>query len=243
MRMSDAETMSKNPDSFYRTGQAKERSNSLVEEIFKKWIAANAKGPDILDSGCGDGSITADLAKRFTVTGIDISEQNLKKARQLGFRTLKQDLGKRMPVKDRSFDTVISNQVIEHIYDTDFYLEDIYRALKPGGILIVTTPNAVSLSDRLRALLGKLPIAAEVSTRYRLRDSHPPAGHIRIYTFEQLRHQLQRTGFRVIEESTTNFPFPIYWGLPGALKRLAIKLGRLKPSFGGQIMMRAVKPQ
>ncbi len=233
----------KDPHSFYSTGQAAERSNSLVEEIFKKWIAANAKGPDILDSGCGDGSITAGLAKRFTVTGVDISEQNLKKAKQLGFRTLKQDLGKRMPVKNNSFDTVISNQVIEHIYDTDFYLEDIYRALKPGGILLITTPNAVSLSDRFRALLGDLPIAAEVSTRYRLRDSHPPAGHIRIYTFEQLRHQLQRTGFKVIEKRTTNFPFPIYWGLPGILKHIAIKLGHLKPQFGGQIMMKAVKPQ
>lgn len=232
----------KDPHSFYSAGQAAERSNYAVEEIFRKWLAANAKGPKILDSGCGDGSITAGLAKRFAVTGVDISEQNLKKAKRLGFRTLKQDLGKKMPVKDNSFDTAISNQVIEHIYDTDFYLEDVYRVLKPGGILLVTTPNAASLADRFRALLGRLPIAAEVSTRYKLGDSLPPAGHIRLYTFEQLRRQLQRTGFKVAEERTTNFPFPIYWGLPRMLKSLAIKLGRLKPSLGGQIMTKAVKP-
>lgn len=233
----------KDPHSFYSAGQAAERSNSVVEEIFKKWLSAHAQGPKILDSGCGDGSITADLAKRFKATGVDISEENLKKARTRGFRTVKQDLGKKMPVKDNSFDTVISNQVIEHVYDTDFYLADIYRILKPGGILLITTPNAASLTDRLRVLIGKLPIAAEVSTRYRLGDKNPPAGHIRLYTFEQLRHQLKRTGFKVVEERTTNFPFPIYLGLPGILKRLAIKLGRLKPSFGGQIMMKVVKPE
>lgn len=231
----------KDQHSFYTAGQAAERSNSVVEEVLKKWLSAHAKGPKILDSGCGDGSVTSELAKKFDTTGVDISDENLKKARTRGFRTVKQDLGKKMPVKDNSFDTVISNQVIEHIYDTDFYLEDIYRVLKPGGILLITTPNAVSLSDRLRAVMGKLPIAAEISTRYRLGDKNPPAGHIRLYTFEQLRRQLQRTRFKIIEECTTNFPFPIYWPLPRFLKQAAIRLGRFMPTLGGQILIKASK--
>lgn len=221
--------------------ESKQEVTGFVEKIFRKWIVANAKGPRILDLGCGDGTITAVLTDKYEVVGVDISESNLDQARKLGLRTLKHDLGKKLPFGDGEFDTVVSSQVLEHLYDTDFYLEEAFRVLKKGGVLLLTTPNAVSLTDRVRVMLGKLPITCEVSMRYKLGSKDLPNGHIRPYTFPELRFQLTRTGFKVVDERTTNFPFPIYWSVPNVLKETAVRLGRLKPSFGGQIMVKAVK--
>jgi len=212
----------------------------FVEEIFKKWIAKNARGR-VLDSGCGDGAVTAEIAKRLEVTGIDVSEKNLKVAKKAGLRTVMHDLAKKLPFKAEEFDTAISNQVLEHVYDTDFYLGEIYRVLKKGGVLLITTPNAVSLTDRFRVMFGKLPITCEVSLRYKMGTKEPPNGHIRPYTFPELEYQLRRIGFKIAEERTTNFPFPVYWKVPGILRQLAVMAGKIMPSFGGQIMMKAVK--
>ncbi|MBI2549619.1 class I SAM-dependent methyltransferase [Candidatus Woesearchaeota archaeon] len=229
-------------DYFYRDRyKPRERVNLFVEKIFLAWISANAKGKKVLDSGCGNGIRTAQLTKDFDVTGIDISENNLKQARMLGLKAIRHDFTKKLPFRDAEFDTAVSCQVIEHVYDTDFYLSEIHRVLKKGGTLLITTPNAVSLTDRLRVMFGKLPVTCEVSLHYKIGSKEKPNGHIRPYTFPELRHQLQRIGFKVVEERTTNFPFPVYWAMPAALKKLATRLGALKPSFGGQIMVKAVK--
>ena len=231
-----------NVDQFYKDRYApKETISAFVEKVFQRWILANAKGRKVLDSGCGDGALTAQLARSFEVTGVDISEGSLRQARKLGLKTVKHDFTKKLPFRDEEFDTAVSSQVLEHIYDTDFYLSEIYRVLKKVGMLLITTPNAVSLTDRARVMFGKLPITCEVSLQYKLGSKEKPNGHIRPYTFSELRNQLRRTGFKIVEERTTNFPFPVYWNVPGALKLLAVRLGTLKPSFGGQIMIKAVK--
>ena len=231
------------PARFYEERYAsKQEISKFVERVMQAWIVKNAIGPKILDSGCGDGAVTAPLARKYVVTGIDVSEKNLRNARKLGLHAVRHDFClKKLPFRDEEFDTVVSNQVIEHIYDTDFYLEELHRVLKRGGVLLMLTPNAVSLTDRIRVLLGRLPITCEISMRYKLGSSEPPNGHIRPYTFPELRHQLRRTGFKVVGERTTNFPFPVYWNVPNALKQAAVKMGQILPSFGGQIMMKAIR--
>ena len=49
--------------------------------------------------------------------------------------------GKPIPVATDSVDVVFSKSVIEHIYNTDLFLSEIYRALRPGGLMIVMTPD------------------------------------------------------------------------------------------------------
>ncbi|MFN6992331.1 MAG: methyltransferase domain-containing protein, partial [Fervidobacterium sp.] len=67
------------------------------------------------------------------------------------------DLNKSFPLKNESFDTVVSMDVIEHLYDVDNFLSEIYRILKNGGKAIISTPNLISWRNRLNILLGKNP--------------------------------------------------------------------------------------
>ena len=62
-----------------------------------------------------------------------------------------------LPYEDSFFDIVILASVIEHLYNPHRVLDEIARTLKPGGILLVETPNAVASGRRIDALLGKNP--------------------------------------------------------------------------------------
>ncbi|MCK4816592.1 class I SAM-dependent methyltransferase [bacterium] len=48
--------------------------------------------------------------------------------------------GKHIPLDDSSFDSIVTNQVFEHVFNPDEYLSEIYRVLKPGGTLLMTVP-------------------------------------------------------------------------------------------------------
>jgi 2-polyprenyl-3-methyl-5-hydroxy-6-metoxy-1,4-benzoquinol methylase len=102
----------------------------------------------VLDYGCGTGYGTAMLAESAAlVTGIDIVPDVIEHARQsyvapgINFRVVDPAEKGNLPFDDGTFDTVTSFQVIEHVYDVDRYLSEIARVLKPGGILVVATPD------------------------------------------------------------------------------------------------------
>ncbi|MFN4083460.1 MAG: class I SAM-dependent methyltransferase [Bacteroidia bacterium] len=102
----------------------------------------------IADIGCADGYGTtylADFAKE--ATGVDYSETTLKKARQKhGHKSnlsFKQGSVPPLPFNDESLDVVTSFQFIEHIHDRIGFIKEVYRVLKPGGVFLCSTPNAL----------------------------------------------------------------------------------------------------
>jgi 2-polyprenyl-3-methyl-5-hydroxy-6-metoxy-1,4-benzoquinol methylase len=52
---------------------------------------------------------------------------------------------------------IIASEIIEHVFNTDFFIEELKRILKPIGIIILTTPNMHSATNRLLFLMGKFP--------------------------------------------------------------------------------------
>jgi len=80
-------------------------------------------------------------------------------------------------------------EVIEHVVDTDHVLGEIARVLRPGGVLVITTPNLASLENRVRLLLGRYPMWMDIQI--------VGTGHVRYYTPRMLRAHLQQHGFRV----------------------------------------------
>lgn len=155
-------------------------------------------GVTILDIGCNDGSIGSLLRKKKNIVyGLDIAEHKVKAARKKGIKATTCDIeSKRLPYHNDFFDVVLLTDVIEHVFDTDRVLEDIYRVLKKGGMLLITTPNVASLLRRCMLVCGINP-CLEYSARY-MGSSLSPVGHIRYYTHADLRHQLQTCGFHHI---------------------------------------------
>ena len=78
----------------------------------------------VLDCGCGTGDFTIKIAKKGVneVYGIELYENDIKSAKEKGIRVLRADLNTTFPFRDNSFDVVHSNQVIEHIYNTDGFI-------------------------------------------------------------------------------------------------------------------------
>lgn len=88
-----------------------------------------------LDVGCG----TQPYRELFTVetyVGLEIDSPQARIRKKADFFYD----GKKFPFMDRSFDSVISNQVFEHVFNPDEFLEEIRRVLKPGGTLVMTVP-------------------------------------------------------------------------------------------------------
>ena len=99
----------------------------------------------ILDDGCGTAAFTHVLTARgYNVTGIDPDMDSLSLGTKLYTKNTRviQAYGEQLPLRDESFDLVISKSVLEHVNDKISYMEEIYRTLKKPGIFInVWIPN------------------------------------------------------------------------------------------------------
>jgi ubiquinone/menaquinone biosynthesis C-methylase UbiE len=104
-------------------------------------------GADWLDLGCGHqvlpswrAAAETELVRRCrSVTGIDFDHPSLLKHRSVR-RRVRGDIGA-LPFADSSFDFVTANMVVEHLDDPDRQFREISRVLRPGGTLVVHTPN------------------------------------------------------------------------------------------------------
>jgi len=98
---------------------------------------------EILDLGCGDGHFTSTTLPGLNVQGIDPAFFSLKAAKKLGyFSGLICSKGNQIPFHESSFNTIISNSVLEHIPDVDSVIHEIARLLKGGGKFIISVPNS-----------------------------------------------------------------------------------------------------
>jgi 2-polyprenyl-3-methyl-5-hydroxy-6-metoxy-1,4-benzoquinol methylase len=144
----------------------------------------------LLDIGCGNGALAASLAARGAdVVGIDVSESGIGLARQnhpasqwlvmSAYDDLRSRLG-------REFDFVVGLEVIEHLFDPRLFLRRTFQALKPGGLLVLSTPYHGYLKNVALALSGHLDAHFTV-----LWDG----GHIKFFSWPALRTLLEEAGF------------------------------------------------
>lgn len=114
-------------------------------------------GDDLLDLGCDDGEWSlqvANAAQPKTVHGIEIVPERAAAAKDRGIQVTIADLAARLPLPSESFDLVHANQVIEHVADIDLFAAEVFRVLRPGGTVVISTENASSWHNVLALALG-----------------------------------------------------------------------------------------
>lgn len=195
---------------YFRKPEELFREEDRLKKVLK--ILAKHSGGILLDIGCGSGGITTVLKETMKpgdAYGVDISPEAVALAREKGIKAYKVDVNKsRLPFKDNFFDVVFCGEVIEHLFDPDFLLDEVYRVLKLGGILILTTPNLGAWYNRGALLLGFQPsISAslqnpEVGKPFKNAFKKQSAGgseaHIRFFTKRALEQLLKIHGFEIL---------------------------------------------
>jgi 2-polyprenyl-3-methyl-5-hydroxy-6-metoxy-1,4-benzoquinol methylase len=162
------------------------------------------EGNLILDVGCGTGILAKYIEKnkKMKVIGIDFSPKALEKARESGVECYEIDIEKGLPKRWRNkFDSILMSEVLEHIFDTDFVIDELKKVLRPEGILVLTVPNACRITYRGLMLFGYAPRCIE----YRARGEE--VGHIRAFDIHRIKKLLIDHKFRIekIVGSEINF--------------------------------------
>jgi 2-polyprenyl-3-methyl-5-hydroxy-6-metoxy-1,4-benzoquinol methylase len=157
-------------------------------------------GARVLDAPCGgEAALTrALLDSGFDAQGADLDREA---AERLGKAFTEVNLDQPFPWPDDTFDAVFSTEGIEHLENHFSFLREVCRILKPGGLLILTTPNITALRSRVRFF----------GSGFFGRDSRPlneasrhPLHHIGLATFPELRYELHMSGFRLIDVRHTH---------------------------------------
>ena len=94
----------------------------------------------ILDAGCGSGRNMVDFARLGVVTGVDISDASVERARLRDVGEVVQCSITALPFADEHFDLAVCLDVIEHIEDEQGALRELYRVVRPGGSLLIAVP-------------------------------------------------------------------------------------------------------
>lgn len=181
------------------------------KQTFKKSLIENAaqhKFERILDIGCGDGNFSVLLKEASgakEVYGIEISEKGVESAKSNGVKAYQLDIDEDdFPFEDNYFDTIFAGEVIEHLFDPDHFLDEIYRTLREEGLLVLSTPNLASIHNRIALLFGFQPFPMGVSARYNMGRVYEPNGesaqsldHIRVLTLRSLKALLKMHRFTI----------------------------------------------
>lgn len=202
-----------------------------------------------LDLGCGDGLFMAELdrienlsARGWELHGVDYSPAVLADARRRPYTFERCNLEEGVPYPDDTFDIVTASQVIEHVYDPDHLLREARRILRPGGHVVLTTPNLQAWYNRALFAAGIQPVFYETSTKSshvgagpltRMKRSPDPVGHVRVFNRRALLDLLVNEGLRPVELRGARFE-----RIPARLDRLFNRFS----SLASELVVLAAKP-
>jgi SAM-dependent methyltransferase len=165
-----------------------------VHERVVECMAAFTTRGDVLDVPTGQGSLAEDIeALGFRVFPADLTAENII---YRNGRCLKLDLSEPLPFRDEAMDFVMCVEGIEHLENPFFAIREFTRILKKDGYLVITTPNVMCISSRMRFLLsshldhfkyfGPLPEKA----KHRVMGYEH--GHVTAIFYPQMRYMIEK---------------------------------------------------
>jgi len=170
---------------FLHDRKADRRRIEMVISELRKYGCQN-----VLDVGCGSGDLVREINRNgFTAQGMDISEKALEAARKLDpvstFTTHVADQPG-WPFEANSMDCITMLEVLEHLFDLNVTLDEIYKTLKPGGLLVASVPYH-GLIKNLAIVLINFEAHFDVN-----------GAHIRFFTRRSIAEIFSRHGFKVL---------------------------------------------
>lgn len=168
-----------------------------------------------VDIGAGMGALSARLAQAgYDVTACDLYPEEFAVD---GVECRRVEAGGRLPFDDTSADIALAVEVMEHIDTHETMFSEIHRVLKPGGIVLFTTPNILSLKSRFMFLLtGYFYSFPSLDPEV----CDPVFQHITPFSLDRYRWRLRQAGFEFLHvtadkrQSTSrflSFLAPLLW--------------------------------
>lgn len=185
----------------------KRRAEKIIEGLSLK------NGERVVDLGCGTGYylfLLSNLPIKLNLTGFDNDQSAMAEA-QASFKDkninfVLGDLHK-MPFVENSFDKAVMSEVLEHVVNDELALKEVFRVLKTGGVVVVSTPsiNYPFFWDPINWVLQQF-FGIHIKSGF---FSGIWSGHLRLYDLTDLKKRFERVGFKVeVAEELT------YWCLP-----------------------------
>lgn len=208
-------------------------------------------GGRLLDVGCGNGAQTLRLLDRFSeVVGLDVVPSHLEALQRhltpgAHCRTVLYE-GGAMPFEEGTFSAVLSIETLEHVAQEAQTLDEMYRVLTPGGVLVLSVPNKWWLFETHGARLPLLPWNRVPFFSWLPQPLHRRWARARIYTRSGIVRLLHDAGFEV--EGTRYLTAPMDAARPLWLGRLLRRTVFARAStplafLSTSIFVRARRPQ
>lgn len=168
-----------------------------VESVVKRRLKSDR--PRCLDIGAGSGDLLKLLKQTWPDLQAEACDYHIERFAMPDVNIVQLDLNTHpLPYQDNSFDLVTCSEVLEHVENYRAVLREIHRVLKPGGLMVLTTPNVLNMKSRVRNLVygfanlfGPLPVKNQ--------DRFHTSGHITPIPYFYLAHALLDCDFHALE--------------------------------------------
>ncbi|MEK9182264.1 MAG: methionine biosynthesis protein MetW [Patescibacteria group bacterium] len=174
-----------------RWGRENQKISFRHKTAFEIITAIHDKEISVLDLGCGDGLFLSLLKEKgINGKGLDISEEGVAKTKNRGFEASIFDFSDKLTFADKTFDVVVSLDVLEHLYNPESLLKEASRV--SNRFVIIGVPNFNSLPARIQVFFGAVP-----------ENNRPKKGHIYWFNYFALKKMISENNL-VFKELRVN---------------------------------------
>lgn len=170
------------------------KTHEKATRVFEAWPREGR----VLDVAAGSGAFAHRLVGLgFTVEACDLYPEQFKAP---GVPVKYADLSERLPYDDASFDYLSCLEGVEHLEDQFAFVRECWRVLRPGGRMLLSTPNILGMASRWRYFwTGFFPLATRPMNEHHKAPVHD---HIHLLTYYELRYILRTAGFDILGATT-----------------------------------------